>query len=66
MVQFLAQARYISRPRKVQTGSGSHPNGLLALCLEVKRPGRETDDLAPSTAEVENGEGHTIISNMFS
>jgi hypothetical protein len=31
----------------------------VALCLEVKRPERETDDLAPSTAEVKNGEGRT-------
>jgi len=59
MLQFSAQARYISRPRKVQKGSGSNPNGLVVLCLEVNRPGHETDDLAPSTAEVKNGVGHT-------
>ena len=49
----------LSRPRRVQPCSASHPIRLLALYLEVKRLGRETDDLPPSTAEVKNCEGHT-------
>jgi hypothetical protein len=40
----------------VQNGSGTHPasypKGTRALSLGVKRPGREADNLPPSSVEI--------------
>jgi hypothetical protein len=42
----------------VQTGSGAHPTsypmGTGAISSEVKRPGRESDNSRPTSAQVKN------------
>jgi hypothetical protein len=55
-VQFSAEAGNFSLHYSVQNGSGAHPAsysmGTRGSFPEVKRPGREADHSAPSSAEV--------------
>jgi hypothetical protein len=52
-VRFPAEAANFSLHDGVQNGSGAHPAPIRgALCLGVKRPGREADHSPPSNAQL--------------
>jgi hypothetical protein len=62
-LEFIQKCSSCSLHHRVQNGSGAHPTsysmGTGGLSLEVKRPGHETDNSPPSSAEVKNAWGHT-------
>jgi hypothetical protein len=66
MVRFPTGAGNFSFHNRVQNGSGARPASypwvLGAICLAVKRPGREADHSLPLSAEVNNAWSYTSTS----